>query len=298
MSMRVFVIGASGVIGRPAVDRLLAAGHDVSVLAYPNARAVSAGVRPVPGSLFDVDAMRAALAGQEAVINLATRIPSGADALKPGAWREVDRIRTEGSRILVDAALAAGVPRLIQESVTFVYPDSGDDWITEQTEPAPHPRSQAATMAATANAVRFAEHGGVGTVLRFGPLYGPDRNSGEIRARVLAGKAAVLGTPAGWLTPLHPDDAGTAVAAALVCGSGVYNVCASPVLRSDWAVALGRDAGSGTAAKFYPPLLQRLAGGRAEPLTRSQRVSNAAFVELTGWRPRYDRPGDGWMESP
>jgi nucleoside-diphosphate-sugar epimerase len=294
MSLRVFVIGASGAIGRPAVDRLLEAGHDVSALAHQGARVVAAGVRPVPGSLFDVDTLCSALAGQEVVVNLATRIPSGADAVKPGAWRENDRIRTEGSRVLVDAALAAGVPRLIQESVTFVYPDSGDRWITEQTEPAPHPLSQAATMAAAANAVRFAEHGRIGTVLRFGQLYGPDRNSGEIRARVLAGKAAVLGKPAGWLTPLHPDDAGTAVAAALACGSGVYNVCASPVRRSDWAIALGRDAGSGMAATFYPPLLQRLAGARAEQLTRSLRVSNAAFVELTGWRPRYDRLDDGW----
>lgn len=304
--MKIFVTGASGAVGSRAVVRLLEAGHDLTALvrsADKYAQLERAGVRPVQGSLFDADAMRRALAGHDAAINLATHIPSGADAVKPGAWREDDLIRTEGSRVLVDAALAAGVGRLIQEAVTFVYPDCGDRWITERTQPAPNRRSQAATMAATANAARLAAGGGTGVVLRFGLLYGPDRNSAETLQRARAGKAVVLGKPGGWLSPLHPDDAARAVVAALACDSGVFNVCEAPVLRSDWAAAIARAAaGEGRAAaglaKFYPALLQRLAGARAEPLRRSHRVSNAAFVEATGWRPHFDSLRGGWSDRP
>jgi nucleoside-diphosphate-sugar epimerase len=86
------------------------------------------------------------------------------------------------------------------------------------------------------------------------------------------------------------------VVAALDCVSGVYNVGESPVRRSEWAYAIQRASGdpSGRSAKFYPTLLQRLGGARAEPLTRSHRVSSAAFRDATGWRPRYDALRGGW----
>jgi 2-alkyl-3-oxoalkanoate reductase len=232
----------------------------------------------------------------------ATHIPPAADAIKPGAWREDDRIRTEGSRVLANAALAEGVGRFVQESVTFVYPDSGDTWISERTPPAPNPRSQGATMAAARNVTWFTAQGGIGVILRFGQLYGPDRNSGEALARVRAGKAVVLGQPAGWLSPLHPDDAASAVVAALAIAGGTYNVCEAPVLRSDWAAAIGRaargNAAAGAAAKFYPAVLQRLGGPRAEPLSRSHRVSSAAFAEATGWWTRHDSLHGGWPDRP
>lgn len=303
--MKIFITGGSGAIGSRTVDHLLQAGHEVTALARSDAahaRLARAGARAVQGSLFDPDAMSKAVAGHDAVVNLATHIPSAADTIKPGAWREDDRIRTEGSRVLAGAAVAEGVGRLVQEAVTFVYPDCGDLWISERTPPAPNPKSQAATMAASQHATRFTAQGGIGVVLRFGQLYGPDRNSGEALARVRAGKAVVLGKPGGWLAPLHPDDAARAVVAALAITSGVYNVCEAPVLRSDWAAALGR-AAHGTdpasaAAKFCPALLQRLAGARAEPLTRSHRISNAAFADATGWRPRYDSLRGGWSDRP
>jgi uncharacterized protein YbjT (DUF2867 family) len=79
--------------------------------------------------------------------------------------------------------------------------------------------------------------------------------STEARARLES-----AGAP---LSPLHPDDAARAVVAAVGCNGGVFNVCEAPVLRSDWAAAIGQAAihreAAGTA-KFLPALLQRLAG--------------------------------------
>ena len=76
--MRVFVAGATGVLGRRAVAALVAAGHEVTALVRSPEKAALAralGATPVAGSLFDPDALRASVAGHDAVCNLATHIP-------------------------------------------------------------------------------------------------------------------------------------------------------------------------------------------------------------------------------
>ncbi|MDQ3104961.1 MAG: NAD(P)H-binding protein, partial [Actinomycetota bacterium] len=121
--MRVLVTGATGVMGRSAVSAMLAAGHTVSGLARStgSAEGVEAmGATPVPGGLFDPDGLVTAFSGCEAVCNLATRVPVGYAAIRPGAWRVNDRIRAEGSRLVAEAARVAGVRRLVQESVSVV----------------------------------------------------------------------------------------------------------------------------------------------------------------------------------
>src|SRR5712671_5919875 len=134
--MRVFVAGATGVLGRRAVAALVAAGHDVTGVARSPAKAdlVGAlGATPVEASLFDPDALRAAVAGHDAVCNLATHIPPPARAANPRAWEENTRIRTEGSGNLVDSALAAGATVYVQESIAFLYGDHGDAVIDAST---------------------------------------------------------------------------------------------------------------------------------------------------------------------
>lgn len=298
--MKVFVAGATGVVGTRAVALLLAAGHQVTGLARSAGKArllQRQGARAVQASLFDPDALGRAVAGHDAVVNLATHIPVGPAAIRARAWRDDDRIRTEGSRVLVDAALRQEVGRLVQEAVTFVYPDRGDEWITEETVPEPNSRSQAATMAATAQAARFTAGGRSGVVLRFGQFYGPDRASAGVLTRARTGKPVVLGRPCGWLSPLRPEDAAAAVVAALGCAPGIYNVAELPVRRSEWAAAIGAAAAAGPA-RFYPALMQKLAGPRAEPLTRSQRVDSARFTAVTGWAPRSRSTHGGWSGYP
>jgi nucleoside-diphosphate-sugar epimerase len=89
------------------------------------------------------------------------------------AWRENDRLRRVASATLVDAALAAGVGRFVQESFAPVYPDCGDRWIDE-TVPIEPVRYNRTVADAEASAIRFSQHGGSGIVLRFGGFYGPD----------------------------------------------------------------------------------------------------------------------------
>ena len=109
--MRVFVAGATGVVGRRAVPALVAAGHTVTAVVRSPAKAElarSMGAVPVEVDLSGPDALRAAVACHDAVCNLATHIPPLARGAEASAWDENTRIRTEASRNLVDAALAAG----------------------------------------------------------------------------------------------------------------------------------------------------------------------------------------------
>src|SRR3954471_16139298 len=136
--MRVFVAGSTGVIGHRAVRALVAAGHQVTAVVRSPAKAAfarSLGATPVEVSIFDPDALRAAAVGHDAVCNLATHIPPLARAASANAWAENTRIRTEGSRNLVDAALAAGATVYVQESIAFLYGDHRDDWVDASSTP-------------------------------------------------------------------------------------------------------------------------------------------------------------------
>src|SRR3954453_15289444 len=135
--MRILVSGATGVIGRRAIPLLLSQGHAVSAIVRNPAAGESleqAGATCVSADLFDAAALRKVAAGHDAIINLATHMPSAAwKMLFRRAWRLNDRIRTEGSANMVEAALSSGVGTLIQESFAPTYPDSGDKWIDETT---------------------------------------------------------------------------------------------------------------------------------------------------------------------
>ena len=135
--MKIFITGATGVVGSRAVPLMLAAGHRVSAVARRADQGMAlakAGARPVVVDLFDRESVRHAVAGHDAIINLATHLPpSTARLLLPGAWRENDRLRREAAATLAGAALDVGAERFIQESFAPVYPDRGEGWIHEDT---------------------------------------------------------------------------------------------------------------------------------------------------------------------
>jgi nucleoside-diphosphate-sugar epimerase len=286
--MRVFVAGATGVLGTAAVRRLVSSGHEVTGIARGQEKSrilYALGAESVQVDLFDAAAMRAAIEGHDVVCNLATRIPTGPAMMRTSAWRENDRIRAEGSAILAKAAADCGALRLIQEAVALVYADCGQDWITEQSPLAAHPLT-ASSLTAADNAMGFADQYRFAVVLRFGMFYGADSLTRWQLERVRRGKPVLSGEPDGYVSPITIEDAAGAVVAALAAPTGIYNVAGQPVHRAEWARALGTAAGVDGSAKFIPPLTRRLLGSRAEVLGRSLRVSSDAFHTATGWRAR------------
>lgn len=294
--MRVFVTGASGVLGQAAVRALIADSHDVTGLARTPDKAASVaqlGAEPVQVPLFDVDAMTEVLQGFDAVCNLVTSIPVGRAGLRRGAWKVSDRVRTEGSRVVMRAAREAGVRRLVQESVSFMYVDAGDDWLTERSPLCVTHAVEPSAVAET-NATSFESPSHAAVILRFGQIVGDDPLTRSRLLQARTGRSIGLGDPRGWAHLVHPEDAGTAVAAALCAPGGVYNVGAEPIRRDEMTRIFGEIAGRPDIG-FLPRLLVRVAGERLEPLTRSHRVSSDKLHEATGWKPIHHSFEPSWL---
>jgi len=295
--VKVAVIGATGVIGTSAVPALVSAGHEVLALTRTPEKSAgleALGATPVVTGLGDHDGLVAMFAGADAVCSFATRIPVGLSGLLPGAWRDNDRLRTEGVRRVVAAARDAGVRRIVQESISFLYAGHPDAWLTEASPLEITPATEPATVA-EAQVQDYCCDSRVGVVLRFGMIIGDDASTRWQLRAAQRGRPIGLGDPSGWLHPVHTDDLGPAVVAALQAPSGVYNVGAEPVLRADY-VQTYADAAGRDSVGFMGPLLTRMAGVRAEPLTRSLRVSSEHFTATTGWTARRPKLDVSWFD--
>lgn len=284
-------------MGRSAIRALHEAGHTVVGLARSADKAAlvaQLGATPHRGDLYEPASLVEGMRDCDVVANLATNVPVGTAGFLPGAWKANDRIRTEGSRIVVKAARVAGVERVIQQSLSFVYGDHGDDWIDENSQ-IDVTRYAEPVVLAESFVENFARNGGEGVCLRFGLITGPDGNSAWLLKRTRAGKPTGLGPRDGWCHVIHPDDVGSAVVAALAVPSGTYNAGAEPIRRQDlvdvYAQAAGRKEG-----KFYGPLFMKMAGQKVELITRSQRVSSQRLSDRTGWHPNYPKLTPDWLD--
>ncbi|MEW5810698.1 MAG: NAD-dependent epimerase/dehydratase family protein [Actinomycetota bacterium] len=297
--MRVFITGGTGAIGSYAVSALIGAGHVVSALARSDAKAnllTRQGATPARVSLFDRESLTAAMAGCDAVVNVASALPSTAGFLRQSAWRECQRVRGEGSAAVVDACRRAGVPTLIQESVAMIYADNAGDWIDED-HPVEHYPIASGNHAAEANARRFADTGGCAVVLRFGVFYGRGAaHSEQILALARHHIGFVAGRGDGYMSSIHVADAAAAVVAALECRGGTFNVVDDePVTKRQHATACA-EAVDTRPWMNVPGRLGLLLGDRLTSLTRSLRVSNARFRTATDWKPRYPSVREGYRD--
>ncbi len=293
--MKVFVTGATGVIGQSAVRAILLGGHEVSALARSRQNLDligNLGATAVPGSLFDVAALAAAFAGHDVVCNLATAFPTVLRGARRGGWRANDRVRQDGSRVVAEAAAEAGVSRLVQESVSLLYADGGDRLLDEDSALSVTKVTESAAEA-EAHAQAFDGYGRSHVVLRLGQLVGDDNLTRWRLRRVRRGRPVAMGPPDAWVHPIHAEDAGTAVLAALSAPGGRYNAGAAPIRNSDFFAAFA-EAQDVPDPGQVPSFVQRLLLAANEQLTRSQRVSSERLMAV-GWKPRFDEFGVDWF---
>jgi nucleoside-diphosphate-sugar epimerase len=308
--MRVFVAGATGVIGRQLVPMLLAAGHEVTGMTRSGERArglVAAGAQAAVADALDADAVRAAVAAARphAVIHQLTSLPQRIDPRRMRRDFEAnDRLRSEGTRILVDAAGAAGASRVIAQSIAFAYTPGPPGTVHDEEDPlfldAPRPfRRTAGALAVLESAVT----GAGGVVLRYGYFYGPGSaisSGGSMGADVSRRRLPIVGGGTGVWSFIHVHDAATATVAALGCeGPRVFNIVDDdPAPVSEWLPALARALGAGRPRRVAAWLARPLAGSfGVQTMLRQQGASNARARRELDWAPRFASWREGFASA-
>ncbi len=309
--MRIFVAGATGVIGRPLLGYLIAEGHHVLAMTRSHERAAAlqaAGVEPVVCDAFDEVALREALLASRPsiVINQLTNIPKRINPRR--VMRDMaatNRLRAEVTSVLVDAAAAAGARRFISQSIAFVY-RPGQTTPAEEEEPlfCDAPRAFAGIVQAVEQGERAVLNASLeGIVLRYGFFYG----SGTIYARdgtfaddVRKRRIPIVRPGSGTFSFIHVDDAASATVAATRYGRpGIYNIVDDdPATVRIWlplyAAALG-------APKPFtvPRALARLGAGAygVYMMIHQRGASNAKAKQGLGWRPAVRSWRDGFVRE-
>ncbi|MFI9780529.1 NAD-dependent epimerase/dehydratase family protein [Streptomyces sp. NPDC051956] len=278
--MRVFVAGATGAVGRLLVPLLLDAGHQVTGISRSLAgtdRVLRQGASAVQADVLDRDVVRqvVATAAPDAVIDQLTDL-SDADG------EATNRLRREGTRNLVDAAKAAGVPRIVAQSISWAY--APGEQPADETVPldlgAPQPRGGMVdgiqALEETAAELDTA------VLLRYGVLYGPATwyapggpaaaaLSGDPAARFLGSVEADLSV----ISFVHVADAARAAVEALDWPTGPVNIV---------------DDEPAQAREWVPVLASALGVPAPEPTSDQQSWARGAFNGLArsrGWQPAH-----------
>jgi nucleoside-diphosphate-sugar epimerase len=270
--MRVLVAGATGVLGRPLLNRLRASGHQVTAMVRTSSPALAFDAVAADG--LDPDAVSAAVraARPDVIVHQMTALRG----LTTEAMHATARLRTEGTANLIAAAQAAGVRRLVAQSIAFAAEPSGGPVVTEDAPlylDAPDP-GWAQTVHAVADLERLLLAAPAGVVLRHGVLYGrgtayaPDGHTGQAAIR---GRLPLAGDGAGVTSFVHVEDAAAATVTAVESEvTGVFHIT---------------DDDPVPAARWIPALCERLGG----PPPRA--VPAALAARMIGWFPTFQQTG-------
>jgi nucleoside-diphosphate-sugar epimerase len=300
--MKVLIAGATGAIGIPLVRTLRAAGHEILGITRSPAGAAklrAAGYQPIVADAMDRPALLTALNGVSADVVVHELTALAKAPARHSDMTETNRLRTEGTKNLLDAARAVGAGKFVTQSIVlgYGYTDHGDKLVTED-DSFGRPNSgkadpHVAAMLANEHMVDEAE-GITGISLRYGLFYGADVQN---YAKMLRKRKVPIPTKrTGALSWIHIDDAASATAAAVEVGTaGAYNIVDDqPASWSEMFTAMATAVGA-PAPRALPAGLIRLAAPyvAAIVLDTTLRVSNAKAKAELGWKPEYPTLKEG-----
>ena len=317
------VTGVTGAVGPVLVRQLPGRGYQVRGLARRGAApgTIPQGLEVFEGDICDALVLRTAMRGVDTVFHLAAKlhIPDPSPELHAEYWR----VNVEGTRNVVEQAVAAGVQRLVYVSTVTVYGPSDGQVVDESAAPRPdtvYSRTKLEGEQVALAAQRAGDGKPLAVVLRLATVYGP-RQKGNLQrlARALArGRFVPVGDGRNRRTLVYARDAVEAMLLAAEhpkAAGQVFNVTDGRIhTMRDMLIAICQALGR-PAPRLYVPLSLARAGaasleyafalvGRRAPLTRStldKFVEDAACsgqriqAEL-GFRPAYDLEA-GWQET-
>ncbi|HLY26260.1 MAG TPA: NAD(P)-dependent oxidoreductase [Aggregatilineales bacterium] len=280
--MKILVAGATGVVGRNLIPLLIEAGHSVAGSSRHEKRTPlirALGATPVVFDAHDRKAVFATLESQRPDVLI--------DQLTDLAERDFaanSRLRIEGTRHLIDAAKAAGVQRVIAQSISWAYipgdsPAHEDEPLDLALDAPQSRRSLVQGTYALEQAVsEIPDH----VILRYGLFYGPGTyyaQGGSIAEHVRLGKVTADDSVASFI---HVEDAARAALLALNWPAGIFNIVDDePAPSTEWL-----------------PIYAHLIGAPPPPLAsgsaRGERgASNKKARTVLGWKPLYP----SWREG-
>lgn len=276
MSQTIAILGASGVYARHLIPRLAARGHKVRALVRnPEGATIAAacGAEIRRADIFDDASLREGLSDADVALNLAT-------ALRASDYVLNDRVRTEGVPIFLRAAEAAGVKRVLQQTIAMAH-GAGGEWADEDTIPraTDNPIAQAANDAALAMERAVRDSGLDWCILAGGLFYGPGTGfDDDWRERARNGKLRLPGDGSDFVSLIHIADMAQATVLAIENWQSRRMLIVTDDEPATWADVYGFVAASVNAPPPQP-------GGR--PGFASFRMRNARAKEALNWAPFY-----------
>lgn len=309
--MKIFVAGATGVLGRALVPQLVARGHEVVGMTRSASKrdlVRSLGARPVVADALDPDAVAQAVASAEpeVIVHQLTALSgpmSIRDARHPERFRGAimtNRLRTEATDHLLAAARAVGARRFVAQSFgAFRFARTGGPVLTEAdpfdpNDPPAALRTVQAGYLYLEQAVTTIEWG-EGLALRYGGFYGPGTSvslapDAHMAAPIRKRRFPIVGDGGGVSSHVHIEDAAAATVAAVERGQpGIYYVVDDdPAPVREWLPVLA-SALDAKPPRRVPRWLGRLAAGEAATamMTEARGASNAKAKRELGWQLRY-----------
>ncbi len=311
--MRILVAGASGAIGRPLVARLLSAGH--SVVGLTRSRESGAalkwlGAEHIAADGLDATAIGAALsaAKPEIVVHEMTGLKGDFDLRRfDRTFALSNRLRTEGTRILLAAALQASVRRFVAQSFCgWPFARTGG---MVKTEDAPLDSDPPHEFRRTLDAIRYLESAVTrasameGIVLRYGAFYGPDTGmlEGAMLDQIRYRRIPLIGDGNGWWSFVDTGDAARATVLAIERGrpGNIYNIVDDePAPVREWLPALAQMLGAKPPRHLPAWLARPFAGAHlVQMMTEIRAGSNAKAKSELGWRPAFPSWRQGFAEA-
>ena len=318
--MKVFVAGATGVLGRALVPQLVARGHEVVGMTRSASKqdlVRRLGARPVVADALDPDAVAQAVASAEpeVIVHQLTAL-SGKMSLRDARHPDrspmammTNRLRTVGTDHLVAAGQAVGARRFVAQSFgAFRFARTGGPVLTEADPLDPDPP---APLRPVVEGLLYLEKAvttidwGEGLALRYGGFYGPGTSTSLAPDAVMAApirkrRFPIIGDGGGVFSHVHIEDAAAATVAAVEHGRpGIYNVVDDdPAPVREWLPVLA-SALDAKPPRRIPRWLGRLVAGEAATLmmTDVRGASNAKAKRELGWKPRYASWRQGFAQG-